>query len=138
MKIFICCSKAFYDRIPPILEKLEAAGHTVELPNSYDNPLAEQQSKALGEDAHSAFKKTMFARSLRVIEDSDAMLVLNFEKHGQQNYIGGATFLEVYDAYRMDKKIFFYNPLPEGIFYDELRGMAPVVINGSLAKIPVT
>lgn len=135
MKIFICCSKAFYDRISPIHKQLEAAGHIIELPNSYDNPLAEQQSKALGDESHSAFKKAMFERSLKVIGDSDAMLVLNFDKHGQPNYIGGATFLEVYDAYRMGKKIFFYNPLPEGILHDELSGMAPVVINGDLTRV---
>ena len=29
----------------------------------------------------------------------DAVLTLNFDKNGQKNYIGGATFLEVYDAW---------------------------------------
>ena len=35
MRILIICSKAFYDKIEPIKEKLENMGHVVELPNSY-------------------------------------------------------------------------------------------------------
>ena len=38
MKIFIICSKVFYDRIPPIQAELEAAGHEVTLPNSLRRP----------------------------------------------------------------------------------------------------
>jgi hypothetical protein len=43
--------------------------------------------------------------------------------------------LEVFKAWELGKKIFFYNPLPEGILYDELFGMNPLVINGDLSLI---
>ncbi len=66
---------------------------------------------------------------------NDAILVLNFEKNGQPNYIGGATFLEIFRAFNADKKIFLFNSIPENIFKDELLGMNPVVINGDLSKI---
>lgn len=135
MNIFICSSKAFYDRIAPIAKQLQEQGHEIELPNSFDNPLAEQQAKELGKESHAIFKKTMFERSSRIIAACDAVLVLNFEKHGQANYIGGATFLEVYDAFRLGKKVYFYNPLPEGILHDELVSMVTKVIEGDLTKL---
>ena len=44
MKILVICSKAFYNRIEPIKQKLEEMGHSIELPNSYDNPGAEKEA----------------------------------------------------------------------------------------------
>ena len=48
----------------------------------------------------------MLRRDKENIEPNDAVLVLNFEKKGQRNYIGGATFLEIYNAWKMNKKLF--------------------------------
>ncbi|MEK6895517.1 MAG: hypothetical protein AABX48_03275 [Nanoarchaeota archaeon] len=62
-------------------------------------------------------------------------LVLNFEKKGQLNYIGGATFLEISRAWEMGKKVFLYNPIPENIFKDELIGINPIILNGRLELI---
>jgi hypothetical protein len=133
MKIFIICSKVFYDKIPPIRSQLEAQGHKTILPNSYDNPNAEKESHALGDAEHKAFKKRMFERSRRVTAEVDAVLTLNFEKNGVPNYIGGATFLELYDAFTLGKKIFLWNDIPEGILYDEIHGFDPVILNGDLS-----
>lgn len=135
MNIFICCSKAFYDQIAPIAKKLQAQGHEIELPNSFDDPAAEQQAKNSGHKEHAVFKKAMFERSLSIIASCDAVLVLNFEKHGQANYIGGATFLEVYDAFRLGKSVYFYNSLPDGILHDELTSMVTEVIDGDLTRV---
>ena len=135
MKIFIICSKQFYKDIPPILEKLKKQGHHCMMPNCYDDPNAETKSWTGGEQAHSDFKRNMFLRSRKVTEDVDAVLCLNFEKDGNMNYIGGATFLELYDAFMMNKKIFIWNDLPQGIFYDELHGFAPAIIQGDLNLI---
>lgn len=135
MKIFIICSKVFYDRIPQIRTELEKNGHEIILPNSYDKPFAEKDAYSRGEKEHKEFKKRMFERSRNVTEDADAVFVLNFDKHGQPNYIGGATFLEMYDAFVLGKKIFLYNEIPEGILYDEIHGFSPTIIHGNLTKI---
>lgn len=132
MRIFIICSKVFYDRIPRIKQQLEASGHMIVLPNSYDNPDAEKESHSLGEAEHRLFKKRMFERSRRVTAEVDAVLTLNFEKHGQPNYIGGATFLELYDAFTLGKKIFLWSDIPEGILYDEIHGFDPTVLHGNV------
>jgi len=133
MKILIICSKAFYDKIPSIKEKLERAGHVVELPNCYDDPGVEARCR--GTEEHSKFKAEMFKKSENTISKMDAVLVLNFDKNGQKNYIGGATFLEMYDAFRMNKRIYLFNDIPEGMLKDEIIGFAPLVINGDMDKV---
>lgn len=132
MKIFIICSKAFYKDIPPIKEKLEAKGHEIFLPNSYDNPAAEQESWNLGEKEHAEFKAKMFRMSAEKIKSMDAVVTLNFDKNGKKNYIGGATFIELYEAFMADKKIYLYNDIPEGMLYDEISGFSPVILHGNL------
>ena len=136
MKILIVCSKKFYDRIPAIKAKLERNNHTVFLPNSYDDPNAEDKMKSLGETKHKEFKAAMFKQSAETIANMDAILVLNLdrEKDGKiyPSYIVGATFLEMYDAFRMNKKIFLFNNIPEGILKDEIIGFDPIVINKHL------
>lgn len=135
MKIFIICSKKFYDKIPEVQKTLEDSGHEITLPNCYDDPSTEERYRNLGTEEHSKWKSEMLKHSTNVIESNDAVLVLNFDKHGMKNYIGGATFLEMYDAFRLGKKIFLYNDIPEGILTDEVVGFGPVVINGDLQKI---
>lgn len=70
------------------------------------------------------------------MQGADAVLVLNLDKNGVQNYIGGNTFLEIGFAHVLNQKIFLYNPIPEIPFYkSEIEAMKPVVINGDLSKI---
>lgn len=132
MRVFIICSKAFYKNIEPIKEKLENMGHKVELPNSYYEKDAEKKSWELGEQEHTNFKQKMFRMSRERIKEVDAVLALNFDKNGKKNYIGGSTFLELYEAFMENKKIYLYNEIPEGILYDEISGFSPIIINGNL------
>ncbi len=135
MKIFLAASKHNYQKIPPIKEQLEKAGHELTLPNSYNEPMKEEEMKILSQEDHIKWKSGMMKKDKENISPQDAILILNFEKHSQPNYIGGATFLEIYTAWEMNKKIFLMNPIPEGMLKDELIGMNPTVINGDLSKI---
>lgn len=135
MKIFICSSKYFYKDIPPIKEFLESKGHIITLPNSYDNPGMEDKMRNISQEEHSAWKGEMLRLQKEKVRDCDAILVLNLEKNGQKNYVGGATFLEVYMAFDFQKKIFLYNDFPDNILRDELVGMNPSIINGNLELI---
>ena len=133
MKIFIICSKAFYGKVGKIKDELEEMGHVITLPNCYDCP--ETEDKYRGKEEHARWKASMIKHSEEVICEVDAVLVVNYDKNGQKNYIGGATFLEIYDAFRLGKKIYFMNDLPEGMLKDELIGFNGVVINEDLSKI---
>ncbi len=135
MKILIICSKAFYEKIEPIKEKLEEVGNIVELPNSYYDGNVEEKAWKQGNKAHAEFKSKMLKMSRERIGNMDAVLTLNFDKNGKKNYIGGATFLELYEAFMQNKKIYLYNDIPEGMLYDEISGFSPTVINGNLDLI---
>ena len=139
MKILLICSKYFYKDIDSIKIKLENKGHIIFLPNCYDAPGTEEQMKMIGKEVHQKFKSKMYKQSEETIEKMDAVFVLNFdkEKDGKilTNYIGGATFLEMYDAFRNNKKIYLYNDVPEGMLYDEVSGFNPIIINGDLDQI---
>lgn len=67
MKIFIICSKKFYDRIPEIQEKLESNGHNITLPNCYDDPNSEDRYRDMGHNSHSKWKSGMIRHSTTVI-----------------------------------------------------------------------
>ncbi|MAF79975.1 hypothetical protein CL629_02760 [bacterium] len=135
MKIFVICSKRFYDKIKDVEHDLKKAGHSLTMPNCYDDPATEERYRTMGREEHSKWKGQMIEKSEKVIKENDAVLVLNFEKDGMKNYIGGATFLEMYDAFKLGKKIFLYNDVPEGILHDEIVGFDPVFLNGDLKKI---
>ncbi len=135
MKIFIACSKHFYHKIPEIQKKLENQGHKITLPNSYDNPFKEEELKRLSREEHIEWKSKMMRNDKKNIKPNDAILVLNFEKKDIPNYIGGATFLEIYKSWELGKKIFILNNLPRCSFTDELIGFNPKILNGDLTKI---
>lgn len=139
MKVFVICSKKFYPQVESIKKELEKRNIEVYLPNCYDKPNTEEEIWKLGEEEHRKFKAKMYKRSEEVAQLVDAVLVLNYDKEKDgiiyKNYIGGATFLEIYDAFRMNKKIYLYNDIPEGILYDEIDGFSPVIINGNLDLI---
>lgn len=69
------------------------------------------------------------------IVDSDAILVLNFDKNGVKNYIGGNTLMELGFAHVHHKKIFLLNPIPEMLYTDEIKAVEPIVINDDLSLI---
>ena len=139
MKILVICSKKFYSKIEEVKKILEERGIEVFLPNCYDDPSAESKARSLGTEEHQKFKARMYKQSQDTISNMDAVLVLNLdkEKDGKvlKNYIGGATFLEMYDAFNLGKEIYLYNDIPEGMLYDEIEGFGPTVINGDLSLV---
>lgn len=139
MKILIICSKKFYGNIPEVEAILKKNNHEVFMPNCYDDPGTEDRMRELGKDKHAEFKSEMYKRSEELINKMDAVLVLNFDKEKEgkilKNYIGGATFLEMYDAFRFNKKIYLYNDIPEGMLYDEIEGFSPIILNGNVEEV---
>lgn len=135
MKILIVCSKYFYNKIPKIKGELELAGHEIILPNSYEKPFKEEELKKLNKKEHIIWKQKMMKSHGPKIKKVDAVLVLNLEKNNIPNYIGGATFMEIVKSWELNKKIFFYNELPNCSFTDELTAINPILINKNLELI---
>jgi len=99
--------------LPPTLEKYGKSAQ--ELTSNYEELLKMKQ-----ELARYHFDK---------IKESDAIIVINNEKNGIINYIGGATFAEIAYAFYLRKKIFLINPIPVKLPYtDELRSFEPIIL----------
>lgn len=140
MKIYIACSKWSYEYIDKIKKELQFMGHEVILPSSYDYPMKEERIKESStKEDHINFVRNCLSESQKKTKQADILLVLNFDKVKDgviyKNYIGGATFLEIYDSYKEGNNIYLYNDIPEGILYDEIEGMISKVINGNLFKL---
>ena len=70
------------------------------------------------------------------ILESDAVLIVNIEKNGIKNYIGGNVLMEMGQAYVNNKKIYFLNDMPTSLPYmDEIEAMNPICLHGSLTNI---
>lgn len=135
MKLFLICSKDFYDRIPKIKEELEKAGHEITLPNSYEDPFQEERIKRTSPEEHKKWKGDQIRLQERKVKENEGVLVLNLDKRGISNYIGGSTFLEIYEAWKANKYIFMYHKIPKGMLEDELLAFDPIILNRDLTKI---
>jgi hypothetical protein len=139
MKIFLVCSKNFYDRIPEVKKVLEEMGHEIYLPNYYGDKSIEQKINDMSKEEYMNFKRQMFDRSQEQINLIDSILVLNYDKVKDdvviKNYIGGATFLEMFVAYRNNKKIYLLNEIPNNNLKDEILAFNTSILNGNLKNI---
>ena len=110
--------------ISPVMEEL-ALGKNEELMNLINSDHAKAKKEG-------GYIKWYYEAILK----SDAILVLNLDKKGIKNYIGGNTLMEMGFAHVHDKKIFLLNPPPQDVSYtDEIKAMMTDVINGDLQKI---
>lgn len=149
MVITICSSVDFSPKIIELKHALEAAGHQVNIPYftqkmidgeiTYEDYMAAKEKDGGDILLREAEPMDMIRRYWNFIKESDAILVLNLDKKGIANYIGGSTLMEMGFAYGHGKRIYLFNPIParsERMHYvDELIDMKPVVIDGDIEKI---
>ncbi len=143
MKITICGSTTFKEQMLEYCNKLKELGHEPFMHPDYiafiKGEKQELWSQITGGEHHEAKKSQGYIKWYHdVICNSDAILVLNFDKKGIKNYIGGNTLMEIGFAYVYGKKIFLLNDIPENVSYvDEIKAMADCVIHGDLSKIKI-
>lgn len=142
MQIVICTSLDFTFEIKNARDELVKKGHTVIIPRTSEMILKNKVSleqvkkeKKNGKISKRAIKYNVIRYYFDRIKEADVVLILNLEKNGIKNYVGGNTFLEIGFAYILNKKIFFLNPIPEMIYKDEIKAMRPFILNGDLSLI---
>jgi hypothetical protein len=140
MKITICGSMAFADRLVEIYNMLKEMGHE---PVVHENLFSvadgtAEEIRHYDSEHHEVKKKYDYIRAWhKLIARSDAVLICNFDNKGISNHIGGNTFLEMGFAHVENKRIFLLNPVPDNDFKDEILAMDPVILNGDIDKIPL-
>lgn len=144
MKITICGSIAFTHEIKKTTDTLLKQGHQVEIPfmtkKILDGEISLEDFLKIKEekgdiDFRTSAEEDLIKRYFRLIKESDAILVLNYDKNGIKNYIGGNTLIEMAFAHVLDRQIFLLNPMPDMQYKDEIEAMKPTVINGNLNLI---
>lgn len=144
MEIVICASIGSTYKIKEIGDKLEKLGHLIEIPYMSQKILAgeismEEFNKEKELNGDEFFRKNaqedLIKRYYNKIKDSDAILVINIDKKGVKNHIGGNTLMEMGFAYILNKKIYLLNDIPEMSYMDEIKATKPIIINGDLSKI---
>ena len=111
-------------------EQLEALGYEVEKPNVVEGHVYEDNL-----DTNAKLKRGFIDEHFRKIDDSDAVLIVNLDKNGAINYVGGNTLIEIAYAYAQGLEVFLLNPIPEVSYADEIRGMHPIILNGEVVRI---
>lgn len=135
MKITICGSMSFAKEMLMHKENLEKMGHFVFIPSDTVQSLT---NHSLNMDISHCLEKDIQKEHFNFIANSDAILVLNYEKGGINGYIGGSALMEIAVARHLDKKIFLLNQIPDikDLRYSiEIQLAKPIVLNGNLNLI---
>ncbi|HRY36694.1 MAG TPA: hypothetical protein P5230_02305 [Candidatus Magasanikbacteria bacterium] len=142
MKISIVGSLDFAQEMKDVGEKLEKMGFEVDLPPTAKMILKEEitseqikKEKEGGSFSQRVIDSDAIRRYWKIIQNTDAILVVNFDKKGTKGYVGGNSFLEMGFAHVMNKKIFLMNPIPEMGYKDEIEAMQPIILNSDVSKI---
>lgn len=146
MKIVICASVVFSDKIIEITKELEKLGHSVDIPfmtKKIATGEVSLESYKLDKEKEGDTKYRreyegqvdFIKRYYKLISECDAVLVLNYKKKDVDNYIGGSVLMEIGFAYAFDKKIYLLNEIPDMSYTDEIISTKPIIINGDLSRI---
>jgi len=130
MKITLCGSMKFHEEMTTIAQQLEARGYEVEKPNIVEGHAYEDKL-----DENAALRRGLIDEHFAKIDTSDAILVVNYDKNGVKNYIGGNTLMEIAHAHAQGLEIFVLNPIPNLSYTDEMRGVYPIVLDGNVDSI---
>lgn len=132
MKITICGSIKFTENMSQISGQLLKNGHETELPLTsikiLSGELTLEEFERESEGENRKIQDDVIRKYYEKIKESEAILVANYDKNWIRNYIGGNTFLEIWFAYVLNKKIFLFNEIPEIWYSDEIKAMQPVIL----------
>lgn len=139
MKIAIVGSSHFAKQMVEYRDKLKALGHECELHEHYiaraNGQMQDLWERMQKEHAKVKIEHDYMRYHYNEILSSEAVLVLNFDKNGIKNYIGGNTLIEMGQAYVNNKKIFLLNSIPDMQYKEEIEALQPIILNSDLNKI---
>ena len=135
----ICSSAAFYEEVMRFKDIFEAKGIHTLVPENAETMRAKQDFdishyKTWYENDADYVEKTRLMRGhFDKVAEGDVTLVVNNEKHGVENYIGGKALMEMSLAFYLNKPIYLLNDIPEdSSFVEEIKGMKVISLHGDI------
>jgi hypothetical protein len=136
MKIGVAGSMQFSQQMLEVADKLKKMGYDVFVSGFAKSYIGKSDSDLEELKLKDKYENDAILEFIEPMKTADALLVLNFDKNGITNYIGGNTFLEMGYAYILGLKIYLWKPIPKMPHYEtEIIAMKPTVINGTLNLI---
>lgn len=136
MKIGVVGSMHYTEKMIEARDKLIKLGHNAFLSNLASPFIGITDEEKERIKIHQKNNLDAIREFWKLMQGADAILVMNFDKHGIKNYIGGNTLMEIGFAHVLNQKVFLYNPIPEIPYYkSEIEAVKPVVINGDYSLI---
>jgi len=141
--ITICSSANFYKKVIDVADELQKHGFDSIVPvtatkmkESGDYDASHYRTWLQDSDDYDK-KAVLMRKHFDEVAKGDAILVVNEEKNGKPNYIGGNVLMEMAIAFYLKKPIFILNDIPaDSIFLEEIKGMAPTLLLGKAGDLP--
>jgi hypothetical protein len=136
MRIGIIGSMQFTEKMLEVRDKFRELGHDAFVTDHHKALVGKTDEEKERIKLHQKYNMDAIREFWRAMQGADAVLVLNFDKNGIKNYIGGNTLMEIGFAHVLNQKIFLWNPIPDIPYYKtEIEAVKPIILNGDLTKI---
>lgn len=136
MKIGIIGSMQFTDKMLIIRDELNAMGHNAFITDLHKTMIGKNDEEIEKIKLHQKYNMDAIREFWNTMQGADAVLVLNYDKNGIRNYVGGNTLMEIGFAHVLNQKIFMINPIPDMPYCKtEIEAVKPIIINSDLTKI---
>ena len=120
MKILVSASMRHTDKFAALQDSLEAAGHQATLPQTEEG----------------LTKRQYIDEHMSRLQDSNALLLANFDDERGDGYIGASCFFEAGWAFALGKPVYALRPIDaKSPFAEDLMAIDCTVINGDMSKI---
>lgn len=140
--ITICSSANFYRQTVSLQLELQQLGYEIIIPATARKMQASgdfdvSHYKTWFGDANDYGKKRALMKGhFDEVAKADAILVINDEKHGVPNYIGGNVLMEMALAFYLNKPIYLLNEIPqESPFLEEIIGLGSAPLHGDYKEL---
>lgn len=136
MRIGVAGSMQFTEQMMAVCDELEKLGHETFMSKFKDAYVGKTDKEKEEQKLKDKYQNDAIREFWEPMQDADALVVVNLDKHGIKNYVGGNAFLEMGFAHVLNQKIFLMNPIPDMPYYGtEIIAMKPIVINGDLSQV---
>ncbi len=136
MKIGVIGSMHCTERMMEVRDALIAQGHDAFLTSLAPPSMGLSDNEKQKRKIEDQLERDAIREFWRLMQGADAVLVMNVDRHGIKNYIGGNTLLEMGFAHVLGQKIFLFRPIPNIPYYrPEIEAMRPIIVNEDLTLI---